>query len=375
MPSANVLIVEDESIIAMDIRTSLELSGYQIAAIATSSEEAIAAVTSCNPDIVLMDIQLQGDRDGIETAEKVQREFHLPVVYLTAHADEKTLSRAKSTQPFGYILKPFDDQELVTAIEIALSRHRAESATLAALQRERELNELKSRFVSVVSHEFRNPLNTILFSTELIERYGEQITSEKRSLYLERIQDSVHRMNTLLSDVLTIGETESGRLQFMPQPLQLVPFCRELIEELQNNTKHRCAIAFTHTEPEPPSATLDERLLRHILTNLLSNAIKYSQMGQKVMMDLSYRDQMAVFRIQDQGIGIPECDRVHLFQSFHRGRNVQSIAGTGLGLSIVKQCVDLHGGTVTVESQEGEGTLFIVTLPLNRAPHENNPSY
>lgn len=403
MPSASVLIVEDESIIALDIRTSLQASGYQVLAIATSSEEAIAAVTELHPEIVLMDIQLRGDRDGIETAEKIRQEFQLPVIYLTAHADEKTLSRAKLTQPFGYILKPFDDQELVTTIEIALSRHKAESAIQAALQREKELNELKSRFVSVVSHEFRNPLNAILFSTELIQRYGDQISDEKRVLYLERIQESVQRMNHLLTDVLTIGETESGKLKYTPQPLDLVKFCQELIDELLLSAKQKCPIAFTHPESyprptealalqsavsapnarmigavratEPAMPCLDERLLRHILSNLLSNAIKYSEPGKPIHFNLSYTDKNVVFRIQDQGIGIPENDLVHLFQSFHRAKNVQSIPGTGLGLSIVKQCVDLHSGTITVESEEGKGTLFIVTLPLNRVTHENNPSH
>lgn len=164
MSTARVLIVEDESIIALDIQTSLQAAGYQVVSIAATAEEAIQDTAHLQPDLVLMDIRLDGEMDGVETAKQIWQTWQIPVVFLTAHADENTLTRAKATQPFGYILKPFDDRELITTIEIALSRHKAEAAIQAALEKEREMNELKSRFVSVVSHEFRNPLNTILFS-------------------------------------------------------------------------------------------------------------------------------------------------------------------------------------------------------------------
>ncbi len=396
MSGAKVLIVEDESIIALDIQTSLQNAGYEVIAIATTSEEAILAVTEFQPNLVLMDIQLKSDRDGVETAEHIHQKFRLPIIFLTAHADEKTLTRAKATQPFGYILKPFEDRELVTAIEIALSRHQAEVSIEIALKKEREINELKSRFVSVVSHEFRNPLNAILFSTELLQRYNVQLSTQKRETYLQRIQASVKRMNQLLSDVLTISETESGKLQFRPQPIELVKFCQELVDELLISTDHRNPIQFSHhctaalnrsivvkagipTIISNSAASslphVDERLLHHILTNLLSNAIKYSPIKEPIDFQLTFDNQTAVFRIQDRGIGIPKSDRANLFQSFHRASNVRTIPGTGLGLSIVKQCVELHGGSIDVQSEEGAGTLFTVTLPLNKQfGHENNSS-
>src|SRR6478672_6818828 len=169
--STKILVVEDEKIIAFDIKRSLEESGYVVPAIASSGEQVLEKIPEVKPDLVLMDIILKGDLDGVKTAEIIRDRFDLPVVYLTAHADETTLKRAKISDPFGYILKPFEDRELITTIEIALSRHRAESAIRKALLQERELSELKSRFVAVVSHEFRNPLSTILFSTELLEKY------------------------------------------------------------------------------------------------------------------------------------------------------------------------------------------------------------
>ena len=376
MSIARVLIVEDESIIALDIQTSLQNAGYQVVSIATTSEEALTDTANLQPDLVLMDIRLRGEMDGVETAKKIRQNWQLPVIFLTAHADENTLVRAKSTQPFGYILKPFEDRELITMIEIALSRHKAESVIQSALEKEKEINELKTRFVSVVSHEFRNPLNTILFSTELLQRYSAQITEEKKGIYLDRIQGSVKRMNELLTDVLTVGEAESGKLHFCPQSLDLIRFCKELVEEFNLTEKRKCSIAFSYcqTDEDETLPRLDGRLLRHILTNLLSNAVKYSPNGDPIEFNLNFSDRTAVFRVQDHGIGIPKLEQANLFQSFHRASNAKAIPGTGLGLSIVKQCVDLHGGTIAVESEENQGTLFTVTLPLNRqSAHEDNP--
>ncbi|NJR49976.1 MAG: hybrid sensor histidine kinase/response regulator [Leptolyngbyaceae cyanobacterium CSU_1_3] len=372
MSTANILIVEDESIIALDIQSSLINAGYKVVAIATCASEALNDAAYFKPDLVLMDIRLRGERDGIETAEKIHQMLHLPVVYLTAHADENTLSRAKITEPFGYILKPFEDRELITTIEIALSRHKAESAIQLALDKERELHELKSRFVSVVSHEFRNPLNAILFSTELLDRYGDQLTQEKKTTYLQRIQLSVKRMNQLLNEVLLVGETEAGKLQYKPQLIDLLKFCQDLIEEIKLAQMSTCSIILTYQKNQSETSkdseqfsSLDEKLLRHILTNLISNAIKYSPQGESILIDISCDYKNAIFRIQDHGIGIPECDQAQLFSSFHRASNVHTIPGTGLGLSIVKQCVDLHGGNIEVVSQVGQGSTFTVTLPLS----------
>ncbi|MBD2094337.1 response regulator [Trichocoleus sp. FACHB-591] len=379
--STKILVVEDEKIIAFDIQKSLESSGYSVPAIVSSGEQVIEKIPEVEPDLVLMDIILKGDLDGVKTAEIVRDRFDIPVVYLTAHADETTLKRAKISDPFGYILKPFEDRELVTTIEIALSRHRAESATRKALQQEKELSELRSRFVSVVSHEFRNPLSTILFSTELLEKYQSRLSEAKRLTYLQRIQAAVKRMSQLLDNVLAIGATDAGKLICNPTPSDLNQFCLDLIEELQFSTNTNCVISFNnHDFPEPFTASthlpcLDTKLLQHILINLLSNAIKYSPAGSKINFDLYYQPEAAILRIQDHGMGIPVADQAQLFSPFHRGTNVSNIAGTGLGLSIVKQCAESHGGTVQVVSEVGMGTLFTVTLPLSYSLAHSSAPY
>ncbi len=240
----------------------------------------------------------------------------------------------------------------------------AEADIRMALAKERELSELRSGFVSLVSHEFRTPLTTIQSSTELLEFYSNKLSDEKKQKHLTRIQTAVLRMTQLLDDVLTIGQVEAGKLKFNPSPTDLVAFCRDIIESMHFSARPHHTLNFV-THGDCTDAQIDEKLLGHIVTNLLSNAIKYSPKGCTIQFDLICNASEAVFRIQDTGIGIPTEDLEKLFDSFRRASNVGTIQGTGLGLAIVKNCVDLHRGTIAVESEIGVGTTFTVTLPLN----------
>jgi signal transduction histidine kinase len=242
-------------------------------------------------------------------------------------------------------------------------RKRVEADIRTALEKEKELNELKSRFITMASHEFRTPLATILSSTELLQHYSYKWSEEKKLQHFQRIQAAVKHMTGLLNDVLLIGKAEAGKLQFNPTVINLSQFCRELVEEMQL-TASDYRIVFRNQVDSLTDCMMDEKLLRHILSNLLSNAIKYSTQGSTVSFELVCEQGDAVFRIQDQGIGIPVADQAQLFNSFHRASNVGTISGTGLGLAIVKKSVDFHGGNITFESEVGEGTAFIVTLPL-----------
>lgn len=363
MSNAKLLIVEDEEIVAFDIESTLKSLGYQVLAVVSSGEEAIASAAQLHPDLVLMDIMLKGRTNGIEAAKEIRNLFNIPIVYLTAYADISTLQRAKMTEPFGYLLKPFEEKELQTTIEIALSRHQAEEKMRQALAKEKEISELKSRFIAIASHEFRTPLATIGSSTDLLQRYCRNSMDEKKSKHFQQIKNSIERMTQLLDDVLVIGKADADKLEFQPLPLDLVNFCSNLVDELQLNAGKLYTIAFT-TQGEFTNACMAENLLRQILTNLLSNAIKYSPNGGTVFFELSCHDRVVTFRIQDKGIGISLEDQKQLFEPFYRAANVEKIKGTGLGLSIVKKCVDLHRGEIVVDSQVGLGTTFTVTLPL-----------
>ncbi|WP_228055190.1 PAS domain-containing sensor histidine kinase [Gloeocapsopsis crepidinum] len=242
-------------------------------------------------------------------------------------------------------------------------RKQAEVEIHYALAKERELVELKSRFITTASHEFRTPLAVILMAAKLLEKFSNQISEEKKQLYLERIQTAGNHMTQLLDDILIVGKLEAEKLQFAPAYLDLIQFCGEIVEHMQiSSTTNLHAIKFNCTS-SVTRVYLDAKLLRHILINLLSNAIKYSPQGGNINFELAYKSQEITFRIQDQGIGIPEKDQKYLFDSFYRGSNTSTIPGTGLGMSIVKQCVDLHNGNIVVESQVGVGTTVTVTIP------------
>ena len=251
-----------------------------------------------------------------------------------------------------------------TSVDIT-QRKRAEVELLTALQREKELSEMKSKFVSIASHELRTPLATILSSAELLEHYSAGLSADDRLKMLHGIQGAVKRMNALIEDVLIIGKAEAGALQFEPKPVDLRDLCHKVVEELRGGVAKQHVIQFEH-QFERGSLNLDEKLLRHILTNLLSNAVKYSPPESAVSLLLAERDGQALIEVTDQGIGIPAEDQAHLFESFHRASNVGTRQGTGLGLVIVKKAVELHGGTISIDSKLDAGTRISVHLPLTQ---------
>jgi PAS domain S-box-containing protein len=241
-------------------------------------------------------------------------------------------------------------------------RKQAEIEIRNALAQEKELNELKSRFISMTSHEFRTPLSTILSSAELLEYYADKLPPAEKSELFRQIGTATKRMTELLEDVLAIEKAESGKLQFNPATLDLEKFCQNLVAEMQLTAGNNHQIFFTNFG-DCKNVFMDEKLLTHILSNLLSNAMKYSPQGGIVKFDLDCNDREAIFQIQDSGIGIPLEDQAKLFESFHRARNVGNISGTGLGLFIVKTMVDLHKGKISVNSQVGFGTTFTAIVP------------
>lgn len=243
------------------------------------------------------------------------------------------------------------------------ARKQVEQDIRVALIKEKELSELKTRFISMASHEFRTPLTTIQASAESIERYRHKWTEEKIQTTLHRIQNSVKHMTQLLNDVLILGKADAGKLEFKPTLLNLEEFCTDIVEELQLKVTPIGRVKFTKTG-DYTQVYADEKLLRHILVNLLSNALKYSPLDSPVNFDLMEQSGMVLFQIQDRGIGISVADQKQLFESFYRASNVGNVTGTGLGLSIVKRSIEAHGGNITVVSEVGVGTLFTVTLPL-----------
>ena len=287
-----------------------------------------------------------------------------------------------------HILNSVGVSERIAGIaEDVTERKLAEVEILNALSKEKELGDLKSRFISITSHEFRTPLATIMSTAELLEYYEWTKQEEVEQLHL--IQEAVKHMLQLLEDSLFIGTAEAGQVRFNPEPLDLNEFCQELVAEIQRGMSlNPTPSDIQHTltlvcRGHRFLACMDKKLLRQLLSNLLCNATKYSPAGGQVHLKLTCQDDKAIFQIEDQGIGIPREDQSRLFEFFYRAKNVGAIAGTGLGLAIVKTCVDLHRGEIAVESEVGRGTRFTVSLPLknhfslpllNRLPPHTNQS-
>lgn len=242
--------------------------------------------------------------------------------------------------------------------ELAISQ----SELTGALAKERELNELKSRFVTTASHEFRTPLAAILSSASLIDRYEKTEDVEKRQKHIQRIKSMVGNLTEILDDFLSLGKLEEGLVRNTPEPLELISFLGDILDEMKNIFKVGQQVDFVfHTNPL--SVQLDGFLLKNVIINLLSNAVKYSPEDKTIHLEAILYPNYLELQIRDEGIGIPEEDRPHVFERFYRARNSTNIQGTGLGLDITKRYVELMGGEIDLTSSLDGGTTFIIKLP------------
>jgi PAS domain S-box-containing protein len=241
-----------------------------------------------------------------------------------------------------------------------------------ALDKEKELSEIKSRFVSMASHEFRTPLSTVLSSAALLSRYSTSEDQPKRDRHIEKIKNSVKHLNDILEDFLNLGKLDEGKVSARPANFNLKDLVSDTIEEMKGLLKNGQKIEYNHSGDS--HAVSDKKLLKNILINLVSNAIKFSEEGKAITVETKSGNETATISITDRGIGISRDDQEHLFSSFFRGANALNIQGTGLGLHIVKRYIDLLGGTIHLVSEINKGTTFEFTIPINHS-HENDPGH
>jgi PAS domain S-box-containing protein len=270
--------------------------------------------------------------------------------------------------PFTILLSAemiqFNGEPHILSLALDISeRKRAEMELLKTLEREKELSQLKSNFVSMVSHEFRTPLGIIQSSAELLRDFHGKMQPDERSDQLSSIARNTRRMAGMMEEVLVLSRLDAGKLEFQPVAMDFSVFCRRAVDEVLSATSRRCLIELS-LSGALPEAKADEQLLAHIFTNILSNAVKYSEAGASVDFAVLQKGPHAVCVIRDNGIGISEPDQQQLFKTFYRGSNVGNVAGTGLGLVLVKRCVELHGGKLQLQSALGEGTTVTITLPV-----------
>ncbi|MBX7181671.1 MAG: PAS domain-containing sensor histidine kinase [Bacteroidia bacterium] len=230
-----------------------------------------------------------------------------------------------------------------------------------ALEKEKELNELKSRFVSMASHEFRTPLATILSSLSLVKQYGDLDEKEKQLKHINRIKTSINDLTDILNDFLSVSKLEEGRIECHLEYFDIQNYIPETLKELQGICKEGQFIDYKHQGES--LAYLDKKLLKNILLNLVSNAIKFSPNGKAIEVYTEVSPSKCILKVTDYGIGIPKQDQKHLFQRFFRGHNVNHIQGTGLGLNIISKYAELLKGSVTFKSVENQGTTFTITFP------------
>ncbi|WP_026735741.1 hybrid sensor histidine kinase/response regulator [Fischerella sp. PCC 9605] len=337
---------------------------------------------NCSFDAILLDLTLPDSQGLTSLTPLMSQAPSVPIVVLTNTNDDELALEAVRQGAQDYLVKRQVNVEvLVRSLRYAIERKQALEALRAVNQaleirveertaelvKAQELNQFKSEFVSMFSHDIRNPLNTILLAAGLLQNNDDKLPKEKKLTHYQLIRSAIKNVSQLLDEVSLLGRVDSGKLQRDFTLLDLKDFCCQLLEEAQLVTAEKhIKLVFTTSE-QLGEALCDENLLRHILGNLLSNAIKYSYPNSNVYFELLFQNQTVIFRIQDEGIGIPQEDQKQLFEPFHRASNVGTIPGTGLGLAIVKKCLETHGGEITVNSEVGVGTTFTVTLPLIKA--------
>lgn len=392
MFSLKILIVEDDAVSALLLQKALEKNNHEILGIADSGEKALELLTLNHADIVMMDINLAGELDGIKTTEIINEKYDIPVVYLSASSDTETLNKVVGTNPSAYVIKPFNIRELNMVIELAIFKDRKEKELqklnneleekvkqrtvelydankelTKALKKEREINELKSRIVLNVSHGFKTPLTSILSSAQLLQIYAEKDHPFKVKIakHAGKIENSVRALNNLLTSVLFFGKADADQLKFRPKKMFMGAFVKELMDTIKAGMENDIKIN-TEFENLPKTITSDSELLHQIFENLLSNAVKYSSDGQEVDFKIAFVDGKLISSIQDRGIGIPKSEQNLLFDRFFRAKNVGNIEGSGLGLSIAKKCIEVLKGEIEFESAENKGTIFKFTIPVGK---------
>ncbi|EON76128.1 Response Regulator Receiver Signal Transduction Histidine Kinase [Lunatimonas lonarensis] len=390
MFSLKILITEDDTVSALLLKKALEKNHHEIIGMADSGEMALEILENTKADIVMMDINLSGKLDGIKTTEIINERYSIPVVYLTASSDTETLQKVAVTNPSAYVIKPFNIRELNMVIELAIFKDRKEkelqnlnneleekvkqrTADLneankelqKALEKERELSELKSRIVQNVSHGFKTPLTSILSSAQLLQMYAEKDHpfKAKISKHATKIENSVRSLNSLLTSVLFFGKADADKMNYKPVKIYTASFLKDVVDMVKAGIDNEVKIETTF-DKLPKMITSDMDLLYQILENLLANAVKYSKDGGLVQFKVWVEDSLLKAEIKDYGIGIPESEQAQLFDRFFRGKNVGLREGSGLGLSIVKKCIEVIGGKISFESKVSVGTTFFLEIPI-----------
>jgi signal transduction histidine kinase len=389
MPKTKILIVEDSKLVSKLLRKSLKNLGYAVLSIVESGEEAIKKAGEEKPDLVLMDIVLEGELDGIDTANQIHSKFKIPVVYLTSFAEEKTLERAKITEPFGYMLKPFKERELHATIEMGLYKKKMEDALLKThdelekkvdmrtselktayerLNRAHEelkaLDVLKDNIIANVSHELRTPITIAHTAMELA--LLEEDEKERKKL-LAMAMRAFRRQNNIVEDLVEAarpGKINKGKsTKDVDLASLLISISSEFESQIRKKNENiKMAVL---VDENLPKVLADHNQMLHVVRNLLDNAVKFNKRGGEVIIEACKKKDGVEVCVGDTGIGIPADEQEKIFERFYQidSSPRRVYGGTGMGLAIAREIVESYGGELTVESKLDRGSKFKILLP------------
>ena len=379
MEKKQILIVEDDVVVGENLKDNLEGLSYFVAGICTTGEEAVQKAIELRPDLILMDIKLEGEMDGVETYRKIQRELTVPVVYLTAYADEKIFPRLKETSPYGILNKPARIENIRSTIEVALykfemelAQKKANEAALEAKTAAERANQAKNKFLANTSHEIRRPINAIKGFTELLLKTR---LSARQEGYVKRINISTDALLNLLNDILDLSKVEAGKLPFEKRNFSLRDTIKLVLDSQYPKAKEKDIRLDFFIAPDVPEYIKGDPVrIRQMINHLLGNAVKFTDEGYcKVEVHCKQpeggrshgvRDKVTlILSVSDTGIGIPENDQKAIFDSFEQGGSfyTRKFEGPGLGLAIAEQLAGKMGGKIELDSNPGKGSIFTVT--------------
>ncbi|MEZ4671327.1 MAG: hybrid sensor histidine kinase/response regulator [Anaerolineae bacterium] len=365
-----ILVIEDEEYIRDEVMSWLQFEDFEVFG-AANGNLGLQLVYRENPDLILCDVAMP-EMDGHTVLIEVRSNpdlSHTPFVFLTAAADRDSMRKGMDMGADDYLTKPFTHAEVLNTVQSRLEKKYSQvqqvqtqlNTLTRALDEEHEQRLLKSRLVAMFSHDFRNPLTTILSSSGLLQNYDDRLSPERKQQHFKRIEGAVHLLIQMLDEMLMVAEMESGYMEFSPQLMDISNFIGAIVEEFRIIDQDAHILRFESAQGL--SVQADPKLLRHIVSNLVSNALKYSPAGTEICIGLHVDSDRITVEVQDHGIGIPEDSMPKLFEPFHRASNAKKIKGTGLGLSVVKNCVERHNGKIGVDSVVDKGTRFVVEIP------------